>query len=63
MSFRDVQAGDTIHRMLAGTIPMDLVVERVTDDLIIARGGWEFDRDTGVEVDELITVQVSHLVR
>lgn len=63
MSFRDVKVGDTVHRLLAGLIPMNLPVEKVTEDLIICVGGWEFDRDTGVEVDDMIPMQVSHLVK
>lgn len=63
MSFRDVKKGDTVHRMLAGTIPMDLIVTDITDDMIVTGGGWEFDRDTGVEVDDMIAGIVSHLVK
>ena len=50
--FEHVKVGDTVKRMLAGTIPMDLKVTEVTDDLIITAGGWEFDRKTGAEVDD-----------
>ena len=47
--------------MLAGVIPVDLIITEVTDDLIIC-GAWEFDRDTGIEVDDDISCQVSHFV-
>lgn len=50
-TFTDVGPGDQITRMLAGTIEMTLVVERVDDKLIYAKGGWMFDRQTGVEED------------
>jgi len=45
-----VQRGDIVTRWLAGSIPMDLRVAEVTDDLIMC--GWEFDRKTGAEIDE-----------
>ena len=57
--------------MLAGTIPMDLKVSFVTDELIISGpnedSGWCFCRKTGVEVDKLLgwgpnTLSGSHLV-
>ena len=48
--------------MLAGMIPMELPVTDVTDSRIVC-GWWEFDRDSGVEIDEAISVPVSHLVR
>ena len=54
-SFRHVQAGDTVLRLLAGVIPMELLVTAVDDQLIWCgpvNSGWAFDRDTGVEVDE-----------
>ena len=54
--------GDTVTRLLAGKIPMELPVTDVTDSRIVC-GWWEFDRDTGIEIDEEISVQVSHLVR
>lgn len=51
-NFRDVKVGDKITRMLAGAIPMKLVVSEVTDTLILTAAGWKFDRETGAEVDE-----------
>lgn len=51
--FEDVKAGDTVIRMLAGTIPMKLIVSKVDDDLIYCGDhGWTFDRKTGAEVDD-----------
>lgn len=48
---RSVKVGDTVTRMLAGVVPMDLRVTAV-DDRLIHCGDWTFDRSTGAEVDE-----------
>lgn len=45
-----VVIGDIVVRYMGGVL-MDLTVSDVTDDLIIC-GDWEFDRETGAEVDE-----------
>lgn len=50
----EVTVGDRVRRMLAGKIPMDLIVEKVTATRIICAGGWEFDRETGAEVDDYL---------
>ena len=50
-SWRDAAPGDTITRMLAGSIQMELKVTEVTDTKIIC-GAWEFDRATGAEIDD-----------
>lgn len=50
--FTHIEVGDTVKRMLAGKIPMDLKVTEITEDLIVTGGGWTFDRRTGAEVDE-----------
>ena len=60
MSF-DYKVGDTVVRMLAGIVRMELKVTEVTDEKIIC-GWWEFDKATGVEIDEDIGVPVSHLL-
>ena len=60
MSFRHVKVGDIVTRMLVGTIPMRLKVTEISDDRIKC-GEWEFDRDTGFEIDEDIDCLVSHL--
>jgi hypothetical protein len=52
--FQHVKVGEVVVRLLAGTIPMKLMVTEVTDKLIITGGGWEFDRVTGAEVDDLL---------
>lgn len=52
LKFGHVQIGDSVTRLLAGTIPMSLKVVHVTEDRIITGGGWEFDRATGAEIDD-----------
>lgn len=51
MSFRDLKVGDTVTRMLAGEIPIELKVTEVLQDKIIC-GAWEFCRSTGMEIDD-----------
>jgi len=51
MTFEHVKAGDTVTRMICGTMPMELKVTKV-DDTLIYCGDWTFDRITGGEVDE-----------
>lgn len=61
-SFRNsIKEGDTVTRMLAGLIPMELKVTEITEDRIIC-GPWEFDRDLGVEIDKDIPMTVSFLI-
>lgn len=48
-----MKIGDTVTRMLAGTIPIKLIITGLTDDRIIC-GDWEFDRASGAEIDELL---------
>jgi hypothetical protein len=52
-SFEQVKIGDIVYRNLAGTI-MNLEVTNVDDTLIYTKGGWTFDRKTGMEEDELL---------
>lgn len=47
----NVKLGDTVVRMLAGAIPMKLVVSEVTEDIITC-GDYTFDRKTGAEIDD-----------
>ena len=51
--FEKLKVGDTVVRMLAGTLPMKLRVSKVTDQIITCHD-WEFDRATGAEIDELL---------
>ena len=49
----EVGTGDTVVRWLGGgAIRMLLQVESITEKRIICVGGWEFDRATGMEIDE-----------
>jgi hypothetical protein len=41
-------------------MPDKLIVNEVTENVITA-GWWEFDRNTGVEIDEDISVPVSYI--
>ena len=56
-----LKVGDVVTRMLCGTIPMKLKVSEITEDRIIC-GAWEFDKTTGVEIDDMIGCVVSHLI-
>lgn len=52
--FRALKVGDTVTRLIAGSIPMKLVVTDVDERFVYCGGpgGWKFDRDSGHEVDE-----------
>ena len=63
MKLEVVQVGDTLTRMLAGTVPMPVIVGEVKDDTIKVgsqdgrikwQDGWEFDRKTGMEIDDYL---------
>jgi hypothetical protein len=56
-----IKVGDVIERMLGFSIPMYLKVGNVTDDVIDC--GWEFNRHTGIEIDEYIPTPVSYIKR
>lgn len=45
-----LQPGDKVQRML-GPVPMLLSVTRLTPDRVVC-GSWEFDRQTGAEIDD-----------
>lgn len=47
-----MKIGDKITRMLAGEIPHELTITDIKDGLIHTGGGWTFDLETGIEVDE-----------
>jgi hypothetical protein len=55
-SYRGLTVGATVTRLLAGSIPMKLIVTAVDERFIHCGGpgGWKFDRETGDEVDEEI---------
>ena len=45
-----LEAGDTIIRMLGGSLPMPLKVTAISENEIIC-GAWTFDKVTGAEID------------
>lgn len=55
-----IKVGDIVERMLAFSISMPLRVTEVTEKKIEC-GWWEFDRDTGLEIDKDISHRVSYL--
>jgi hypothetical protein len=59
-AYHSIKKGDVIVRMLAFCMPDKLIVNEVTENVITA-GWWEFDRNTGVEIDEDISVPVSYI--
>ena len=61
-SLQAIKPGDIIERMLAFAIPVPLEVGEVTDNVIKA-GYWEFDRNTGLEIDDDIPMKVSYIRR
>jgi len=49
----EIAAGDFVLRRFGGVPkPLRLKVTLVTADRIICAGGWEFDRQSGAEIDE-----------
>jgi len=54
-----MKVGDTVTRNMFGCI-MDLVVTEVTDDRIIC-DTWEFDRATGLEIDDMLSGSPSYI--
>jgi hypothetical protein len=54
MTLHDLKRNDKVDRYIS-TIekPMVLTVTQITNDKIIC-GDWEFDRETGAEIDEFL---------
>ena len=61
MKFGHIEVGDRVTRLLAGTVPMKLIVGKVDDNFIYTatpdgainiENGWKFRRENGAEVDE-----------
>lgn len=50
-SFFHVEVGDRVTRLLGGSIPMLLEVEKVDMHHIYTKGGWVFMRHNGAEID------------
>lgn len=65
--YRNIKPGDVIERMLAFSIPCYLVVHSVDEKYIHTSeepdAGWKFDRNTGLEIDEMIPATVSYIRR
>lgn len=51
MPLSQLKPGDTVQRMIAGVLAMELRVTEVTDTQIIC-GPWTFSRRNGAEIDE-----------
>lgn len=66
MTFTHLKVGDPFIRLLAGSIPMEMIVTKIENESLFARAknlsyessscndeaDWQFDRKTGVEIDE-----------
>lgn len=46
----EIRVGSVVRRMLAGTIPVDLIVQKIENGVIDC--GWTFDLATGAEIDK-----------
>ena len=57
--YNSIKPGDVIERMLAFAVPVYLNVQNVNDKLIDC--GWTFDRNTGLEIDEDLSVTASYI--
>lgn len=53
----DIEVGDTVTRLFYGT-EMNLEVTEITERLIHTKGGWMFDRSTGIEEDPELGIGV-----
>lgn len=49
----NLKVGDTVRRIIANLIPMDLTITKI-DEKLIHCGDWTFDRVTGAEIDETL---------
>ena len=47
------KVGDKVTRMLGGSIPINMVIDKIEDGIITA-SLWTFDEETGAEVDEYL---------
>jgi hypothetical protein len=56
------QVGDIVTRLLMGRVPMDLYISELTED-IVKCGDWTFNRHTGYEIDEDLSISASRLIR
>lgn len=51
IGFNKIKIGDTVTRILAGGVPMQIKVSAI-DDTLIHCGPWKFSRKNGAEIDE-----------
>ena len=56
VKLNEVHVGDTLTRMLGGTVPMQLKVTRENEKFVFCAAPdgadeWAFERETGVEYD------------
>jgi hypothetical protein len=62
MNFMHLREGDKVIRLMGGKLRMTMVVREVQADLVVCdaidketksvfRGGWTFDRNSGIEED------------
>lgn len=67
-----VKPGDKLLRMLAGSIPMVVVVGEVKDGIIFtgsidgvvpSKDGWTFDQETGMELDIMFPDSVVSFIK
>lgn len=59
MQLDKVKVGDTVPRMCAGQVMMNLTVSEVTEDRIIC-GPWVFSKRNGAEIDEDLDWDETH---
>jgi hypothetical protein len=63
VKLENVKVGDTLTRLLGGTLPMEVVVTIVNENEIVcgspdgfvqgtAEDGWRFNRANGAEIDD-----------
>jgi hypothetical protein len=57
--YREIKAGDVVERMLGFIIPVYLIVQEITDNIIDC--GWTFDRNAGLEIDDDIPTTASYI--
>lgn len=56
---QNLRVGDKVIRLLAGTLPMHLIITKILPNKIVC-GDYEFCRDCGVEQDEYLEWNCSH---
>ena len=56
-----MKVGDRITRMLWKTIPMQIKITKITSNRIIC-GPWEFDKETGIEIDDDVDCPISRIL-